>query len=271
MADPFREVDEDIRQEKQNELFRKYGPVVLAAALAVVLGMGLRVVLNDMAERRRSANAEAYASASEMLAQDPSAAAAAFQEIAGSGAKGYKAASRLRAAAALAEQGETDAAISAYAAAANDNASPLMQDIARLRAATLLLDHGTPDEALVRLGNLPNSDSPFSALAQEVAGLAHYKANDLVAAEAAFEAILTDFSAPQGLRGRAEFLIGLVRSRSADTDTAQSLGAGEAEPAPAPMQEAEQPAPASEESEPSEVSAEAPSGEASGEEEPESD
>ena len=88
---------------------------------------------------------------------------------------------------------------------------PNLRDLARIRAAIVLVDTATPDEIAKRVGALAEPGKPWRASARELLGLARYKAGDLKDASSYFEQITLDADTPEPLRQRAQIMIGLIR------------------------------------------------------------
>ena len=119
---------------------------------------------------------------------------------------------RLRAAAEIGAR-EPKEAVQIYDAIAADAAvNPLLQTVARLRAAYLRVDDADQAEIKQRIEPLAAPTSPFRSSARELLGLAALKANDMQAAGRWLDMIVADPQAPQSLRDRATTLLGLVAS-----------------------------------------------------------
>ncbi len=108
MSDIFREVDEDVRQDKMVELWSKYSIVVAGLALAIVAATALFVWQRHVKQTQAEAAGLLYQAAQELSQKNRHEdAAAAFEELAKTAPAGYQLLARLRAAE---EKGLTDAA-----------------------------------------------------------------------------------------------------------------------------------------------------------------
>ena len=94
---------------------------------------------------------------------------------------------------------------------AEDNSvdAPL-RDMAKIRAAILLVDEVDVGELQRRLEPMAQAGQTFRHSARELLGLAALKRNDLEAAGKWLDMIVTDANAPAEIRRRAEALLGLV-------------------------------------------------------------
>jgi hypothetical protein len=211
MSDIIREVDEELRHERYKKLWDRYGLYVVGAALLVVaLVAGWRGY--EWYAARQAAESGARFEAAMQLGTDGkrAEAEAAFNELAKGGTSGYRVLARFRAAS---EAGKTDAkaGVAAFDAIAADNSvEPAMRDIARLQAGYLLVDTASVDEMKKRMEPLAAPAAPFRYSANELIGLAHYRAGEYEAAAKIFAAILSEPEAPPALRQRAQLMNALV-------------------------------------------------------------
>ena len=115
MADIFDEIDEELKRDRTQELWTKYGKYVMAAAAAVVLGVGASQGFGAWQRSQAEASANLYHQA---LAGDD--ARAQLQDTVDGLTDGYALLARFRIAAAFAAEGDMLAAEQAYNALASD-------------------------------------------------------------------------------------------------------------------------------------------------------
>jgi len=116
------------------------------------------------------------------------------------------------------ETGKTDAAagVKAYdEIAADSSVDPLFRDIARLRAAYLLVDSATPAEIESRISALTGANAPFRNSAKEALALAYFRAGDKAKARALYTEILADPQVTSALAGRAQMMQALTAEGAA--------------------------------------------------------
>ena len=212
MSDVFREVDEDVRQEQLLGLWRKYGIYLVAAAVAVAIGVGGGAAWKEYRLNQRLADGASFAAALELLETgQPGLAAERFAGLADDAGDGYAILARLREAEALAAAGDPDGAIAALdRLAADDGVDRAFRDLASLLAAFHLVDGASPDELWQRLEPLMQGDSPWGASARELGGLAALRAGDNNRAREIFSGLTADASAPPAIRDRAAELLALL-------------------------------------------------------------
>lgn len=194
------EVSEEVRRDRMFALWKRFGPLVIGAVVAVVAAAGVKTYLDHQADvSARSAGGALLAAADGTPAQAAEALTALADQTDHEGAATL---ARLRAASALAEAGDVGAAASAYDVVAGDaGADALLQDFASFRALMLRADGMAPDALADSLAPFI-SGGPFRLLALEAQGLAFHRAGDETSAAAALKEVAEDEATPPGLRQR---------------------------------------------------------------------
>lgn len=211
MSDLIDEVDEELRAERARKLAQRYGGLVTGVVLLALAGVGGWEAWRWHERREAGKAAESFlATARDAAAQgaDLKAMADRFTAMAPGAPAGYRALARLRAAALLAETGQTEQALAAYDALSRDaDTDPLYRDLAAVMWGLHALDTGDAAEIQARMAPLAAPGAPWRASAQEVQALAALKAGNTEQARTALQAITTDAATPQGLRDRAGRLL----------------------------------------------------------------
>lgn len=213
MTDIDREIDEELRQDRAAELWRKYSGLVFALAALIVIGVGAYRFYDYQRLKAAEAAGARYQNAMSLSREGKSAEAeTALAAIAKDAPAGYAGLARLRAAAELGVA-DRDGAVKAYdALAAESGVDPLFRDIARIRAALLRVDVADRKEIETRLSGLAAAGQPFRATARELLGLVALKADDLESAGRWFDQIVTDTQASPAVKQRAQAYLAIVRS-----------------------------------------------------------
>lgn len=209
MADIFREVDEDIRQERYLKLWRRWRYWLLGVAAVALGGAVAYVVIDDARESARQAEGRHFAAALDALdAGRDSEAADRFAALAAEASTGYAALARIAEADARARRGDVAGAVAAYDLMARDGRVPaLYRDLAALLAAQRSIDRTPAAEIDQRLAPLVVGASPWRPLAAELSGIAALRAGDEGTARAVFAALVGDQAAPISQRQRAAELL----------------------------------------------------------------
>ena len=209
----IREVDEELRQDRARDLWRRYGIWAIAGAVAIVAGTAGIRGYQYWVESRANASGDAFLQAM-TLANDgkPDEALKALAGLEKDGYGAYPVLARMRAATVRAEKGEFDAAVKGFDAVAADTAiADAIRDMARLRAAFLLVDHGGREDVAARIEPLTSDANPLRHSAREALALAGWKAGNASDALKLFEQVSADESAPRNNRRRAEIMAELIR------------------------------------------------------------
>jgi hypothetical protein len=213
----IREIDEELRRERLAKLWERYGHYVVGAAVLIVAATaGWRGW--EWYQLREGIKIGSRFEAALTLAESGKHAEAEqeFAALAQEATWGYRLLARMRLAA---ETGTRDAAAGAAAydaIAADGSIDAAVRDVARLRAALLLLDTAQVAEIASRVEPLMAPGSPFRFSARETLALARYKAGEREAARKMFAELAVDPRTPPALRNRAEVMLALT-SAGADT------------------------------------------------------
>lgn len=213
----IREVEEDLRRERYERLWKKYGPFVIGTVAVVLVSMLGWQQWQAYQERQRAKEAETFLAAIELLEDGKEAAAAnAFGELAGKAGPGYRAVARMHEAEAYLEQGNPDRALNAFDALAKDGSvNPKLRALAALKGAFLLADSASPTELKKRLAAPLRPGSPWRFAAQEVVAYAHYRAGQFGEARNAYQTLVNEYDAPSYIRDRARNMLALIASEEA--------------------------------------------------------
>jgi hypothetical protein len=212
VTDIFREVEEDVRRERFEKLWKAYGNYIIAAVALVFLGIGGWQLWDRHVQQERAKVAAAFIGAQRI--SNPQAAASAFADIARTAPKGYASVARLSEAGAMMASGQQSSAIDLYKEIAkNDNGAIGM--VARLRAAWALADSASRNQLEDLLKPLNRPGSAWRQNAQEVLAYADYRAMDMKSALAKFSALAADPQAPDSTRRRAEAMAAFLKNGGA--------------------------------------------------------
>ena len=228
----FREVDEELRRERMEALWKRYGGFVLAGAIAIVIAVAGREGWNHWQTQKAEDAGLRLVAAEKLIAEGKIAEATPeLERFVADGPAGYRELAQLRLAADQAAAGKVDEAVAAYDAfVAGSSNDSVLRDYARIAAAELRVDAADFTEMQNRLNDIAGGTSAWRNSARELLGLSAYKAGDLVGAEQRLTEVLTDQATPQGLRRRAEMMMALIVSESAKAggERAKSGAAGDA-------------------------------------------
>jgi hypothetical protein len=213
VVDIFDEVEEDLRAERAEKLLKKYGWLIVVAAIVLVCGVAGWQIWTRMQAQQAAAVASRFIAAQTAIEQAKPGKPAASQidaldHLAARGPEGYKTLARLRAAELKADAGDLPGAVALWdQVAADPSADSLLRDLASLTATMHQLDHGDPAQLQARLEPLAVFGNPWSALAREQLAMLDLRQGKTEDAKTKLKALSTDFEAPAGLRARAAALL----------------------------------------------------------------
>jgi hypothetical protein len=217
-SDEFiREVDEELQREKLGDLWKRYGGLVIGAAVAVVLATAGWVGWQRWQDHRRGQEAERFAQRElAALSGAPAEAAAGLLDFAREASPGFAAVARLHAAALAGRAADPAGALAALdAVAADPAADPLLRDAARLLAASRRLEVEDPGALVAGLQPLAADGAPWRHAARQLLAAAQLRAGARQEAVATLRRLVDDAEAPAGLRGRAAELLEALGAPSA--------------------------------------------------------
>ncbi|MEP3259832.1 MAG: tetratricopeptide repeat protein [Roseibium sp.] len=207
MSDIFREVDEDIRQEKYRRLWDRLGPWVIAAAVLIVVGTGgYRGWLYWQENQSQQAGDAFFEAVRLSESGDVAQAEQMFAELSDA-TGGYPALAKLRAATDMVREERTTEALAEFDALSRDSSvDSTLRDIASLRAAYVAVDSEDYAGVADRVEGLTGEDGPFRAAAREILAVAAWKAGDVDTARSWIAALEDDPATPTGVARRVGIL-----------------------------------------------------------------
>ncbi len=208
----IREVNEELRSDQMKNIWARFGSVIVAIAVLIVLGTIGKVGYDYWRDNASSKSGDEFLQALNLAKENKAdEALAALNNLQKDGYGAYPVLARLRAATLQAEKGETDAAIKAFSEIGKDTGLPeALRDAARLRAAYLLVDTGTYDQVSAEVEQLAVPQNNMRHSAREALGLAAYKAGDIAKAKSWFQQIVDDPQSPRNVAGRAQMLLDVI-------------------------------------------------------------
>jgi hypothetical protein len=207
VSELFDEVDEDVRRDQLKKLWEQYSIYIVAGAFLIIAAVGGWRGYQYLEAKKAAEAGAAFDKAVELSEANKHAEAeAAFTDLAAKAPSGYRLLARLRAAAEVATRDPQGAAKMYDDIAADRGVGAPEQDLARVRAAGLLLDTATYSGMLTRLEAAAAPGATFRHTARELLALSAWRVNDATAARKWLDLIAGDGETPPSLRSRAEAL-----------------------------------------------------------------
>ena len=171
MSELFDEVDEEVRREQLKKLWDKYSIFIIAAAILVVAAVGGWRGYEYLEAQKAAEAGAAFDAAIELAEQNKNTEAeAAFDKLAATAPAGYRMLARLRAAGEVAARDPKAAAKMYDELAADRSIGTEQQDLARIRAAGLLLDTETYPNMSAATRDCGQTGCDFPSYGARIAG-----------------------------------------------------------------------------------------------------
>lgn len=215
------EINEDVRRAQMAAFWRRYGRQVSLALLAVIV---LAAALAGWQHYQRKAAVAASEQFIGILEKGRSVEIAAELGAFAEGApRAYRALAGFQQAGMLVDANEPDAALAVYQSLGNKGGLPAAYGhLARIYAATILLDQGKAEEALTELAPTLADSSPYVLAGRELYALAAARTGKVTEARAELEKTVNDPASLPSSRERAVQLLYLLNGGPGGAPAANS-------------------------------------------------
>ncbi|MBL6938078.1 MAG: tetratricopeptide repeat protein [Alphaproteobacteria bacterium] len=229
MSDIFHEVEEEVRRERFEKLWKQYGDYIIAGVALIIIAIAGYELWTRYQESQRIKTSESLILAQELADSGNFVKSTeTFNTLAKDAPGGYAEIARLSRAGVLLAQRKNDDALTIYKQIAADDQGPL-GGLATIRAAWILAETASPAEVQSFVAPLlkpveittyswwviPHTRTEPNAwrfAAQEVLAYADYHAGLTQKAQAAFAVLGDDKDAPEGARRRAQAMATFLKN-----------------------------------------------------------
>ena len=211
MSELFDEVDEEVRRDQLKKLWDQYSIYIIAGMILIIASVGGWRGYQYLEAKKAAEAGAAFDKAVELSEANKHAEAeAAFADLVAKAPFGYRVLARLRLASEVANRDPQAAAKMFDELAADRSVGAAEQDLARIRAAQLLLESTSYPNMKERLEAAVAPGATFRHTARELLALSAWRANDAAATRQWLDLIANDGETPPSLRSRAEALQALL-------------------------------------------------------------
>ena len=206
ITDTFvREVDENLRRDRMNELARKYSGWITAVLILFLGAVGGFIYWQNHRVEQSGKQVEQLSQVfADVGSGKTSAAPKQLDELANSGSKAVRASALFTRAALALQQNDVKLATAKYREIAGDDGLPKpYRDAALLRQTALEFDSLKPEEVIARLRPLAEPGNPWFGSAGEMTAMALIKQGKKGEAGQLFARIARDKQVPETLRARS--------------------------------------------------------------------
>ncbi len=234
MVDVFEQVEEELRSARYKRLFLTIGPIVGGVLLLALIGAlgwwGWDSWQNSKADKA----SQAYERGLEALqAGNAAGAGAAFLEAQKEGNGAYKVLALQQRAGLAVEANNLTQAVELFDEAAKAAGDPILKDTAAYKAALIVMDTGTTEDAIKRLTPLAAEGRPLRPFAQEALALANLQAGKPADARVLCVQLTLGQDVPDSVRQIAQQCIDAIDTGAA-SNVNDIIKAQKALPPPAP-------------------------------------
>jgi hypothetical protein len=211
VVDFINEVDEELRADRYQSLFRRYLPWAATMVGALVVGWLGVWGYEQWRNNEIGKASDAYDAAVKAIASgDRVGGEAKLKDVADHAPGGYRALALIQLGSISAAENKAGEAVAYFDRSAQASTTPVIADFARLRAAQTLLDTAPLAQVKSRLDAIIGDKKPYDAEAREALGLAYLLAGQPTPARNEFNGLKTSLSAPQGVKERAAEAIAMI-------------------------------------------------------------
>mgnify|MGYP000929540639 CR=1 FL=1 len=204
-TDIFSEIDEDLRRQKLERIWKTHGRTILVVGALLLLASGAYAYWQGrQMTRLEAATATLTTSLQKLKDDNREAILGELSAFAPTAPEGQARLAKLYASTLADKLDKDEQAKTELTTLAEDSRQPaLYRDFARLLLVYRELDTGDPIALQNRLSPLKGKDKPWRFAAEELSALLSLKQGDSASAKAALERLQADKDAPQGVRERA--------------------------------------------------------------------
>ena len=203
LSDIFHEVEEEVRRERFEQLWKQYGDYIIAGVALIIIAIAGYELWQRYETNERFKASETLIAAQQLAdSGDFARATPAFAVVAKDAPGGYAKMARLSQAGALLAAGQRNEAVQIYKAIAAED-SGVIGKIALARAAWTLADSAPRSDIETLLAPLTDPTSPWRHTAREILAFADFHAAQYKKAQDEFQALGDDKDAPESMRRRA--------------------------------------------------------------------
>ncbi|SNS74940.1 tetratricopeptide repeat protein [Sphingopyxis indica] len=211
----LQEVDEAVRRDRLDSIWKSHGRLIVAAVVAALLAFGGYLFWQHRQNEARGERAEALVAALDKLdANQPRGATADLEKIAAGDDAAYRSIALIQQANMQAEKGDMKGAAALVAkVAADQDIDPALRNMALVRQTAFELGTIKPETVIARMKPLVDAKdpaSPWFASAAELTAIAHYKLGQFDQAGALYGRIAKLPDIPKSLQSRSVQMAGML-------------------------------------------------------------
>ena len=205
MSDIFNEIDEDIRRERYQKLWKTYGKFLILAVILFFVLAAIYITWTNYLDNLKQKEGEIFSNSLELIENESwEAASLKLSNLYNSSSSGYRSLAKLQHASVLVKNNKIDEAIIIYRDLINDEKSNIIyRDLARYFVIIHTFDIAEDSEIIENLAYLLEEGNPWYYPARELEGFRLLKLGNYKESKRIFLSLSEDIEVPSGIRMRS--------------------------------------------------------------------
>ena len=237
MVDFISEVQEELRKDDYNRWLKKYGPLIFAIIMAIILGTAFLEWKKTKDAKVAEKLSFSYLEASKIAGDNPEKSIQNFIDLSAQAPAGYAGLSLVRAAELELKRSNVQNAVNLLDSAAEKFEDKRHGQLAQMKVGYILAGQGNYADVIARMTPLSEKDEPYEYLARELLAFAAKETGDDQTARKHFSYLDTIPGVPETIKARAQQNIMMMNLKSSqEQEEASSVVDTPAEEAPEPQE-----------------------------------
>ena len=216
MSEEFiREVDEELKEEKQAKLWKKIAPYLISIAGGIVLFTTFTVGWQSYITKKTQAMGDDFSAAVQLISeQDKDAAILALDKVTESNSDGYITLAKLKKASLLIEDGRVNEGLKIYLELEKTAVDSSFRDMSTIFYVLNAMDILPSMDLIQKIDKLTNSNNPWSSTARELKAFLYLKANNQNESIKIFQNLSEQPNIPSDLKNRAKDMLNFLSKKN---------------------------------------------------------
>mgnify|MGYP001260152292 FL=1 len=211
MDDIFKEVDEELREERLTKIWKRIGPYVIGILSGTIIITSAVIGYREYDETQRQNWGVQFAEAMNLSEEGNwQESLDLFETLTEKTNLGYKTLSLFQAASLYAKNGNKEKALEIYQSLENEALDENFRDLATLMLIYLQFDNADPEILEKRIEKLASKGNPWYYNAVELKGFLFAKQKNKEKQIEIFNILSKDNKAPEGVRTRANDMLAIL-------------------------------------------------------------
>ena len=216
MSEEFiREVDEELKEEKQAKLWKRLAPYLLSVAGGIVLFTTVSVGWQSYITKKTQGMGDDFSAAVQLvLEQDVDAAILALDRVTESTSDGYVTLAKLKKASLLIKNGKIVEGLKIYSELEKTAVDASFRDMSTIFYVLNAMDTLPANDLIKKIAQLTKPSNPWSSTAMELEGFLYLKQGNKTKATETFKILSEKIGTPSDLKGRSKDMLNFLSNKN---------------------------------------------------------